>query len=53
MITFLEEAQSKSENGLSFWDFSFSESEKNIKSFNGLFADKVIDEIRAGIWKYF
>ena len=45
-MTFLEDVQSKSENGLSLADFSFSESKKNLQNFNGSFADTVIEERR-------
>ena len=47
IVTFLEEVQSKSNNGLSLADFSFSKSKRNLQDFKGSFADTVIDERRA------
>ena len=44
IITFLEDVESKSDNGLALTDFSFSESKKNLQNFKGSFADAVIDE---------
>lgn len=46
IVTFLEDIQSKSENGLDLSDFSFSKSKKNLQSFKGSFADTVIEERR-------
>lgn len=46
IVTFLEDIQSKSENGLSLADFSFSKSQKNLQNFKGSFANTVIDERR-------
>ena len=47
IVTFLEDVQSKSENGLALTDFSFSKSKKNLENFKSSFADIVIDERRA------
>ncbi len=44
IVTFLEEVQSQSEQGLALTDFSFSKSKKNLEDFKGSFAETVIDE---------
>ena len=49
IVTFLEDIQSKSDNGLSLTDFSFSKSRKNLQNFKGSLADAVIDERRADL----
>ena len=49
IVTFLEDIQSKSDNGLSLTDFSFSKSKKNLQKFKGSFSDTVIDERRADL----
>lgn len=49
IVTFLEDIQSKSDNGLALTDFSFSKSKKNLQNFRGSFADTVIDERRADL----
>ena len=49
IVTFLEEVQSKSEEGLALTDFSFSKSKKNLENFKGSFAETVIDERRTNI----
>jgi hypothetical protein len=49
IVTFLEDMPSKSDNGLTLTDFSFSKSKKNLQSFKGSFADTVIDERRADL----
>jgi hypothetical protein len=46
IVTFLEDIQSKTDNGLVLADFSFSKSKKNLQNFKGSFADTVIDERR-------
>lgn len=46
ILTFLEDIQSKSDNGLALTDFSFSKSKKNLQNYKGSFADAVIDERR-------
>jgi predicted DNA-binding protein (UPF0278 family) len=46
IVTFLEDIQSKTDNGLALADFSFSKSKKNLQNFKGSFADTVIDERR-------
>ena len=46
IVTFLEEVQSQSEQGLALTDFSFSKSKKNLEDFKGSFAETVIDERR-------
>ena len=46
IVTFLEEVQSKSEQGLALTDFSFSKSKKNLEDFKGSFTETVIDERR-------
>ena len=46
IITFLEDVQSISDNGLALTDFSFAKSKKNLQNFKGSFADSVIDERR-------
>jgi hypothetical protein len=47
IVTFLEEIQSETENGLDLNAFSFLKSRKNLESFKGSFAETVIDERRA------
>jgi hypothetical protein len=49
IVTFLEEVQTKSEDGLALTDFSFSESKKNLQKFKGSFASSVIDERRTDV----
>jgi len=46
IVTFLDDIQSKSDNGLALTDFSFSKSQENLLNFKGSFADTVIDERR-------
>ncbi len=46
IITFLEDIDSTSNNGLTLNDFSFSKSKKNLQEFKGSFSDSVIDERR-------
>ncbi len=46
IITFLEDVQTNSENGLSLSDFSFAKSQKNLKDYKGSFSDSVIEERR-------
>jgi hypothetical protein len=46
IVTFLEDIQSKTDNGLALADFSFSKSKKNLQNFKGSFADTVILERR-------
>jgi predicted DNA-binding protein (UPF0278 family) len=46
IVTFLEDIQSKTDNGLALADFSFSKSKKNLQNFKGSFADTVVDERR-------
>ncbi len=47
IVTFLEEVQSKSENGISLTDFSFSKSKKILENYKGSFSDTVVEERRA------
>jgi hypothetical protein len=47
IVTFLEEVQGKSEEGLVLSDFSFSRSKQNLQNYHGSFADTVIDERRS------
>ena len=49
IVIFLEDIQSKSDNGLTLTDFSFSKSKKNLQKFKGSFSDTVIDERRADL----
>jgi len=46
IVTFLEDIQTASEEGISLSDFSFSKSQKNLESYNGSFSDAVIEERR-------
>ena len=46
IVTFLEEIQSKSENGISLADFSFSKSKKNLENYKDSFSDTVVEERR-------
>lgn len=46
IVTFLEEIQIKSEEGLALTDFSFSESKKNLHNYKGSFAESVIEDRR-------
>ncbi len=47
IITFLEDVQDVSENRLSLSDFSFLESQNNLKNYQGSLSDVVIEERRA------
>jgi len=47
IVTFLEEIQNISENGLALEDFSFSKSKKNLEDFKGSFSETVVDERRS------
>ncbi|MDX2195002.1 MAG: hypothetical protein NW207_01175 [Cytophagales bacterium] len=49
IVTFLEDVQTESENGLSLKDFSFLKSKKNLDSFKGSFADTLIEERRVDL----
>ncbi len=49
IVTFLEDIQNESDNGLALTDFSFSKSRKNLQNYKGSFADTVIDERRADL----
>lgn len=49
VVTFLEDLQSKSDNELSLKDFSFSKSQNNLKTYQGSFAEAVIDERRVDL----
>lgn len=46
IVTFLEEIQNISENGLDLTDFSFSKSKKNLENFKGSFSDTTVEERR-------
>jgi hypothetical protein len=46
IVTFLEDIQSKSENGLALTDFSFSKSKRNLQDFKGSFTNTFINERR-------
>lgn len=46
IVTFLEEIQNISENGLDLTDFSFSKSKKNLENFKGSFSDTIVEERR-------
>ena len=46
IVTFLEDVEDVSEKALSLSDFSFLESQKNLKNFKGSFSDAVIEERR-------
>ncbi len=47
IVTFLEDIQIKSENGLCLKDFSFAKSKKNLQNSKESFANSVIEERRA------
>lgn len=47
IVTFLEEIQNKSENGLDLKDFSFSKSQKNLENYKGSFSEAVVEERRS------
>jgi len=47
IVTFLEEIQNISENGLDLTDFSFSKSKKNLENFKGSFSDTIVEERRS------
>jgi hypothetical protein len=49
IVTFLEDNQNESDNGLTLTDFSFSKSRKNLQNYKGSFADTVIDERRTDL----
>jgi hypothetical protein len=44
IVTFLEDVESQSDDGLSIADFSFLESQKNLEQYLGSFSDAVIEE---------
>jgi len=46
IVTFLEEIQNISENGIDLTDFSFSKSKKNLENFKGSFSDTIVEERR-------
>lgn len=46
IVTFLEDIQTQSKEGLSLSDFSFSKSQKNLENHKGSFSDEVIEERR-------
>jgi uncharacterized protein YktA (UPF0223 family) len=46
IVTFLEDVETHSEEGLSLSDFSFSKSQKNLENYKGSFSDTVIEERR-------
>lgn len=46
IVTFLEDIETSSEKGLSFSDFSFSESRKALSDYKGSFSDIVVEERR-------
>ena len=46
IVTFLEDVQTLSGEGLSLSDFSFSKSQKNLENYKGSFSDAVIEERR-------
>ncbi len=46
IVTFLEDIQAQPEKGLSLTDFSFSESQENLKNYEVSFSDGVIKEGR-------
>ena len=46
IVTFLEEIQVQQEEGLSFSDFSFAKSQKNLENYKGSFSDEVVAERR-------
>ncbi|MCW3107066.1 MAG: hypothetical protein JWQ09_1572 [Segetibacter sp.] len=46
IVTFLEDVQTHSEEGLSLSDFSFSKSQKNLENYTGSLSDAVIEERR-------
>ena len=43
ILTFLDEINNQTEKELSLSDFSFSQSQKNLKNFKGSFSDSVIE----------
>jgi len=47
IVTFLEEVQSNSEQGMALADFSFAKSKENLKTFEGSFSETVVAERRA------
>ena len=49
IITFLEEVETNSEEGILLSDFSFSKSKKNLKKFKSSFGDSVVAERREAI----
>jgi len=46
IVTFLEDVQTQSGEGLSLSDFSFAKSQKNLENYKGLLSDAVIEERR-------
>lgn len=46
IVTFLEEVQNVSDEGLSLSDFSFSKSQTNLENYNGSLSEAVIEDRR-------
>jgi len=49
IVTFLEDIQTQTEQGLSLSDFSFSKSQKNLENYKGSFSDAVSEERRLDV----
>jgi hypothetical protein len=49
IVTFTEDKESTSENGMSLVDFSFAQSRKNLENFTGSFSEAVVEERRAAV----
>jgi hypothetical protein len=46
IVTFLDDIETQTDDGLSIADFSFLESQKNLEQYLGSFSDAVIEERR-------
>lgn len=51
IVTFWEDVQVQSDKGISYSDFSFSKSQKNLENYKGSFSDAVIEDRRLESWK--
>jgi len=49
IVTFLEEVQNASDEGLSLSDFSFSESQDNLKNYKGSLGEAVVEDRRSDL----
>jgi len=46
IVTFLEDVETQTEQGISLSDFSFAKSQKNLDRYKGSFLDAIVEERR-------